>query len=104
MTVDGPIDPDDLGTTLIPEHTFSGLVTAWFDRPSSAFEQVIAEEPVSLKNCWYVDQHPFGHGDNLRLPSFDEAVEQRGYFQRAGTPSSTPRPRTWATIRRRSRS
>lgn len=84
VTVDGQIDPDELGTTLIHEHTFSDLATAWFDRPGSAFEQAIAEEPVSLENRWYVDQHHFGHEDNLRLSSFDEAVEEMGYFHRAG--------------------
>lgn len=84
VTVDGVIDPENLGVTLVHEHTFSDLATAWFDRPDSAYEQGLAEEPVALDNRWYTDQHHFGHKDNLRMSSFSDAVEEMGYFHQAG--------------------
>jgi phosphotriesterase-related protein len=83
VTVDGRINPDELGVTLPHEHLFAD----WTDRyepPESAYERKVAEEPVSLENLWYVEKNPFTHKDNLRLNSFQEAVDEISIFHRMG--------------------
>lgn len=84
VTVDGPIDPETLGTTLAHEHTFTDLATPWFEPPDSAYERKLAKEPMRMDRRWYVDTHHFEHEDNLRLDSLSEAVEEFGAYHRAG--------------------
>lgn len=84
VTVEGGIDPDELGSTLVHEHTFTDFARAWFDEPESAYKRKLAYEPVSLENQWYIDQNHFRHEDNLRLDSFEEAVEEYAAYYRAG--------------------
>lgn len=84
VTVDGPIDPDDLGVTVTHEHTFLDLEEAWYDEPDSAYERSLAREPVSLENLWYVRRNPQQHLDNVRLGSLSEAVEEVSQFRRGG--------------------
>lgn len=84
VTVDGRIDPDDLGVTLPHEHLFVDAVDAWFEPPDSAFDRRLSREPVSIETLWWVRQNAEYSADNLRLSSFDEAVEEVSRFQHAG--------------------
>lgn len=84
VTVDGRIEPDELGVTLPHEHTFIDLVEAWFDLPSSAVDRRIAREPVALENLRHVRRNPLDNKDNGRLESFEEAVEEFSRFANAG--------------------
>lgn len=84
VTVDGPIDPDQLGVTITHEHTFTDFATPWFEEPDSAHERALAYEPVRIENLWYIDRNHFSHEDNLRLESMEEAVTEFGYFHDAG--------------------
>lgn len=84
VTVDGCIDPEDLGVCLPHEHTLVDLSEAWFDEPDSAVDRALAREPVSLENLWYVRRNPQQHRDNFRIGSVDVAVEELGRYHRAG--------------------
>lgn len=84
ITVDGRIDPDDLGVTLPHEHLFADWRDVKYDPPESAVERRIAEEPITLENLHYVKKHYFSNEDNLRLDSVTEAVEELERFQQAG--------------------
>lgn len=84
VTVDGPIAPEDLGVTITHEHVFMDLADTWFQKPSSAREQELARQPVSLDNLWYVHQHRYSNKDNLRIGSFDEAVWEIKQLRYAG--------------------
>jgi len=84
ITVDGPIDPKEVGITSSHEHLFIDAVDAWFDPPESAHERAVASEPIQLDNLWYVRRHPMGHEDNLRLDSMAEAIDELSYFMRNG--------------------
>lgn len=84
VTVNGRVDPDSLGVTITHEHTFTDLATPWFEDPDSAYERSIAHDPVKIEDLWYIEKNHFNHEDNLRLESFDEAVEELGHFYRAG--------------------
>lgn len=83
VTVDGRIDPSDLGVTLPHEHMFADA-SNWLTPPESAYERKLAEEPVSLENRGYIQHNLYGSRDNMRLNSHEEAVEEITRFQRAG--------------------
>lgn len=83
VTVEGRIDPDELGVTLPHEHMFADA-SNWFTPPESAYERGLAEEPVSLENRGYIEHNLYGNVDNMRLNSYEEAVEEITRFQRAG--------------------
>lgn len=84
VTVDGTIEPDELGVTITHEHTFTDFATPWFDRPDSAHDRRLAEQPIRMGNQWYVDRNHFGHRDNLLLDSLEEAVDEYNRFLEAG--------------------
>ena len=51
MTVRGPIEPDQLGTTLMHEHLFLALVrTAAIDQYTSATDYVLKDQKLTLEN------------------------------------------------------
>lgn len=83
VTVEGRIDPSELGVTLPHEHMFADA-SNWFNSPESAYERRLAEEPVSLENRWYVQHNLYSNADNMRLNSYEEALEEITRFQRAG--------------------
>lgn len=84
VTVDGRIDPTEMGVTLPHEHTFVDMVEAWFHPPESAVDRRLAREPVALDNLWYVRRHPQQHEDNMRIDDVDETVEEVTRAKRAG--------------------
>lgn len=83
VTVTGRIDPSDLGVTLPHEHMFADA-SNWFTPPESAYERGIADEPVTLENRGYLEHHLYGNKDNMRLNSYEEAVDEIRRFHRAG--------------------
>lgn len=84
VTVDGRIDPEEVGVTTTHEHLFIDAVEAWFEPPSAPKERRIATEPISLENLWYVRRNPMQHKDNLLMGSIEEAIEEVKQFRRAG--------------------
>lgn len=84
VTVDGRIAPDELGFTLPHEHTFIDAVEDRYEPPDSAYERRISREPVSLDNLWWVRANPFTHKDNMRLDSYEDAVDEVRMYRQAG--------------------
>ena len=84
VTVDGLLDPAELGVTLPHEHLFADWREAKYDEPETAVERRLAEQPVSLENLWWVKKHYFSNLDNLRLDSVEEAVAELERYVRAG--------------------
>lgn len=84
VTVDGRIDPDQLGVTITHEHIFVDLSNSHFEPPESAAERAIAREPVSMDNLWYVHRRPGRHKDNMQLNSMDVAREEVARYHRHG--------------------
>jgi phosphotriesterase-related protein len=84
VTVDGRIDPADLGTTMTHEHVFLDMVSGWFEKPTRPEEQRLAREPITLENLGYVRTNPLKNKDNMRLESTDEAIEELEAYVRAG--------------------
>lgn len=84
ITVTGRVDPESLGVTLPHEHLFADWRDVKFDPPDSAVERRRAEQPVSMENLWWVQRNYFQNLDNLRLDSYEEAVEEVQQYRRAG--------------------
>jgi phosphotriesterase-related protein len=84
VTVDGRVEPSELGLTLPHEHMVCDFADALYTPPDSAYEKSIANEPLSLDNLWFVQQNPLGHKDNYVLDSFEDAVSEVGYFHQVG--------------------
>lgn len=84
VTVDGRIEPEQLGVTLPHEHVFADWVDDKFTEPDSAVDRKRAREPIELENLWYVRQNQSSHLDNLRLDSLEDALAELRRFRHAG--------------------
>lgn len=84
VTVEGPIDPDDLGVTITHEHTFVDLANGWFEESDSIVERGIQNDPVSMENLSYIRQNTMSHRDNMILDDFETAVDEVQKFALAG--------------------
>lgn len=84
ITVEGRVEPADLGVTLPHEHTFIDLIEAWFDQPDSAVDRRLARDPVTLSNLHRIRREPLNNRDNGRLESVEEAVDELQEFRNAG--------------------
>jgi len=82
LTVDGSIEPEDLGKTITHEHTFIDMKN-WGVEPKSAYERKLAEEPVSLDNLWFV-RRGYKNKDNLKVESLETAIDEIGRYHRVG--------------------
>lgn len=83
VTVNGNIDPDELGVTMPHEHLFSDL-SVWMDPPSSSYHRKKAGEPIELENLWYVHRNPSRVEDNMRLDSLEQAISEMKLYRRMG--------------------
>ncbi len=82
-TVLGPVPAEDLGVTLPHEHIFLDL-TCEFSEPADPERRRQAHEPVGLDNLARLALNPYAVRDNLLLESVEDAVEELGWFARAG--------------------
>ena len=83
VTVDGPVDPEDVGPILPHEHVF-GDFTDKFDRPATAVDRAKSREPITLENLVWVRNNVTNHEETLRLDSIADAIEEVRHFLRAG--------------------
>ena len=83
LTVTGPIDPENLGVTLPHEHLFADW-TARYEPPESASDRRRSREPISLENLGFVHKNKSAHEGNLRLDSYDEAVDEMTHYGNVG--------------------
>ena len=83
MTVQGPISPDELGTTLAHEHILIDL-NCLFLEVEEAGQKAYMDEPVRLDNLWWIKQNMFSNRDNFLLTDTKVAVEEVMEFKRFG--------------------
>ncbi len=79
----GAIDPALLGVTLIHEHVLVD-VTCYCKPPKAATVRALAYQSVSEKNLTWVRRNWTSNFDNMRLDDIDVAIEEIGYYKRAG--------------------
>jgi phosphotriesterase-related protein len=84
VTVDGRLDPDELGITMTHEHMFIDTVDAWYQEPPKPQYRKLAGEPISMDDLHYIHLQPHNHASNLRLESREEAIKEVSLYQQAG--------------------
>jgi phosphotriesterase-related protein len=84
QTVLGPIDPGQLGFTLPHEHFFCGSASANFEEPKEPALRANALRPVSLEIRQWLEYNWHANKDNLVLDDEPLAIEEAGYYTRAG--------------------
>ena len=75
QTVLGLIDADDLGITLPHEHLLCDA-SLYFVEPTEASEKLLAHQPLSLENRYWLTSHYINHVDNLRLMDEQLAIKE----------------------------
>ena len=83
-TVEGPVDPASLGTTITHEHLFIDTVDAWYTPPEPATQAAISRRAVAMEDRHFITLNSTAHEDNLRLDSYEEAREEVSRYVRAG--------------------
>lgn len=83
QTVLGPIDPFQLGLTLIHEHCLIDQ-RMWLQSPTSAAESELSRAPMSSDLQWYVRYHPYSNRDNLHMIDEATAITELSLFRQQG--------------------
>jgi phosphotriesterase-related protein len=83
VTVEGAVDPDEVGPILPHEHVF-GDFSDKIDLPVAAVDRKRAREPFSLETLSWIRDNIVSHEQSLRLDSLETAIEEVGYYHRAG--------------------
>ena len=85
MTVTGPVDSADLGTTLTHEHIVNDVTSWWQATCSTGWDaEEYAALPVTMDIVWDLKQDPFGNRDNCRLDDEQLAAREVGRFAALG--------------------
>ncbi|NXC49896.1 PTER protein, partial [Penelope pileata] len=83
QTVLGLVEPEQLGRTLTHEHLSMDYSTCFF--PPLPGQEPLAEEPIEMKNLFWIKQNPYSHKENLLLHQERDAVkEELLHFKAAG--------------------
>ncbi|HUT57450.1 MAG TPA: aryldialkylphosphatase [Phycisphaerae bacterium] len=86
QTVLGLIEPEDVGVTLMHEPLFAdGTVSGYyFKEPDAASDRILAHQPVSVENLWFVRYRMKDNLDNLMLLDEDTAVKEAMLYKLRG--------------------
>ncbi|XP_045868412.1 phosphotriesterase-related protein isoform X2 [Meles meles] len=83
QTVLGPIEPSKLGRTLTHEHLTMTFDCCYYPPPPCG--EAMSQEPIMMKNLFWIQKNPYSHKENLRLNQEMEAVrEELLYFKARG--------------------
>tara|TARA_E500000331_G_scaffold159972_1_gene155056 strand:+ start:1126 stop:2190 length:1065 start_codon:yes stop_codon:yes gene_type:complete len=83
LTVNGPIDPLQLGKTICHEHLFIDFRLVYKDPPVKK-DLEKASEKVQLNNLGWIRNFWNSNKDNLLLNSYDDALEELNDFKKYG--------------------
>ena len=83
QTVNGPIEPGELGVTLMHEHVFCDL-SARFKEPAGITKRAFAHKPFETRDRWQVTADPLSNLDNLMVDNMEDAVSELLDFKKAG--------------------
>ena len=85
LTVNGPIDPDDLGTTMMHEHILARFDNPSSDPPSEATKLNCYNRPLTIDMLGSVLNMGYRNKDNLILGDEQMAIEElRDYKMQGG--------------------
>lgn len=83
MTVLGPVEVDNLGTTLSHEHCFVDI-RHLFAEPEEMSKKILGNQQVAIHNLNIVKSNPFAIKDNLLLSDFEVTRQELEEFKKAG--------------------
>lgn len=83
LTVNGPLNPDDLGRTLIHEHLLFDL-SCYFAEPEDNRGKALAREPLQLNNLGWIRRNSMSSVHNLSMLDEELAVSEATLFREAG--------------------
>jgi phosphotriesterase-related protein len=89
MTVNGPIEPDQLGLTLAHEHIFCDTSGDYREPPEHiasllADMSVDLEQPINLASLGFLWREPQWSVSNQILENYEDAVDELRWARRAG--------------------
>ena len=84
LTVNGPIDPDDLGTTMMHEHILARFDNPSSDPPSEATKLTFYNRPLTIDMLGAVLNMGYRNKDNLILGDEQMAIEELRDYERQG--------------------
>jgi phosphotriesterase-related protein len=86
MTALGPIDPSELGVTLLHEHMYQnpGATPVYFHLPDDPFERKIAMQPLSLSNYGWARFNYVQHWDTNIVDDEEALMSDIELFKMAG--------------------
>ena len=83
LTVQGPIEPANVGVTTTHEHLFIDF-TPVLTPPVPATEMALMHEEVGIENLGWVRYHWTSNIDNLQLLDEDLSIREAGHYYRGG--------------------
>uniref|UniRef100_A0A8C9JXK5 N-acetyltaurine hydrolase n=1 Tax=Panthera tigris altaica TaxID=74533 RepID=A0A8C9JXK5_PANTA len=83
QTVLGLVEPGKLGRTLTHEHLTMTFDCCYYPPPPRY--KATSEEPIMMKNLFWIQKNPYSHKENLQLNQETEAIrEELLYFKANG--------------------
>ena len=83
MSVQGLVDPEELGITLVHEHLVIDC-TPWREEPVEASKKKIASSPVDMAHLGELRWDPYLSRDNCLITDVDLVIQELRQFQRLG--------------------
>ena len=83
LTVEGPVEPGNLGRTLTHEHLFLDA-TGWLMPATDAGLASRVDEPVSFDNLWWIRRFPSSSRDDLVLDDYETTCREVQAFADEG--------------------
>lgn len=74
QTVLGLIEPHQLGRTMTHEHLTMSFSCCYYPPPLG--QEMLSEEPIEMKNLFWLKQNPYSHKENLLLCEEVNAVRE----------------------------
>lgn len=84
ITVNGEINPDELGFTLSHEHIFTDIRFYWRGETEDVTLNKLFRQPISLETHAEAKYYPWHFKDNLVIDDVEERIEEVGNFVKYG--------------------
>ena len=83
QTVQGPVDPSEVGATITHEHLLIDFIPVLQEVPGASNLKRM-HDPVTIENLWWVRHYWNSSIDNLRLLDVEVAIDEAREFYTAG--------------------
>ena len=83
QTVQGPVDPSEIGATITHEHLLIDFIPVLQELPGASNLKRM-HDPVTVENLWWVRHYWNSSIDNLRLLDVEVAIDEAREFYTAG--------------------